>query len=179
MPIFLPVRSSGLADFLLRHEAERKRIERTRDHHQIRALRDRIDRRDRIDLSEVHTVADQRLNLPGRAGRENQVGINPVLGQQPQVHGRPHRRLKTGETGISDVVALLRAPTSPAKEAAAKSARTNFPNIYFLSKASMTRPSFAGALFAVGFFDLGDPLLRVLLKIRGDGNDLRQRLQMQ
>ena len=68
---FLTGKIFGFADFLLRHKAERKRIERTRDHHQIRALRDCVDRRYRVDLSEVDAVADQRLDLSGRTGREN------------------------------------------------------------------------------------------------------------
>ena len=107
MPTFLPLRSSGLRISFLRDEAKRKSIERARDHHQISALGNRIDRGHGIDLGEMHAVAKHSLNLPRRARRQNQVRIDAVLGEQSQFFGRPQRRLKSGKAGVGDQIALL------------------------------------------------------------------------
>src|SRR5262249_37092446 len=97
----------GLANLLLRNEAERKRVERARDHHQFRALSDSVDRRHRVDLSEVGAVAYQRLDLARRTRREHQFSVDAIFGKQAKLLGRPERGLKAGKTSVSDDLAIL------------------------------------------------------------------------
>src|SRR6185503_12776946 len=104
-----------------------ERVERARDHYQVRALIDRIDGGGGVDLGELDAVAEQRLKLAHRAGEKHHVAVETVFGEQTEFFRRPDRRLKAGEAGVSDEVGFLGACVSGENE---KKEKVNNPSLY-------------------------------------------------
>ena len=117
----------------------------------------------------MRAVAEQRLNLPRRARRQDEIGVNAVFLQKAELLGRPKRRLKAGKAGVRDNITILSRRIAVPKQHGQNHTPENslhlipfFPTITPLSAVTLLdrRNVFPGVLPNVlaGRNDLGENL---------------------